>query len=442
MRALTRVVVLAVLVSAAVSAAPAAAKPAREAKGSAGRPAIDVPEQSRRPVRHAPCVRGMAGEFPCDRVDLLSYFTMDEIGGGIAVGTGRGSGGWGWEDPVTRREYAIVGRENGTSFIDISDPKRPVYVANLPSASTQNVIWREIKVYRNHAFIVSEALNHGLQVLNLTQLRSIRRNDAPVTLSATARYMGFGRSHNIVINEKTGFAYALGTREGISCSSGMHMLNIRKPLNPTFVGCFAADGYIHDAQCVIYQGPDTRFRGREICFTSSPTPGPSHSVTIVDVTDKANPVILSVNTYANARYAHQGWLTEDQRYFLFGDELDEQAFGHNTNTMIWDVRDLTAARLIGTHFGPTTAIDHNMYVKNRFVYQSNYSAGLYILDLREVEKGRLKQVGYFDVYPPHNDAVFGFGTWGNYPYFRKGVVAVHGYQGVWFVKPRLGLKKP
>ena len=442
MRTRTLFAVLAIAITAvAVAVAPAGAKPPERAQGKPGRPAVDVPPQSNRPARAAPCVQGMAGEFPCDNVDLLSYFTMDEIGGGIAVGTGRGSGGWGWEDPATGREYAIVGRENGTSFIDISDPKRPVYVANLPSASTQNVIWREIKVYRNHAFIVSEALNHGMQVFDLTQLRSISRAEAPATVSATARYMGFGRSHNIVINEDTGFAYALGTREGISCSSGMHMLDIRNPLNPIFVGCFAADGYIHDAQCVVYSGPDTRFQGREICFTASPTP-PAHTVTIVDVTDKANPVILSANAYPNARYAHQGFLTGDQRYFLFGDELDEQAFGHNTNTFIWDVQDLTAARLTGIHYGPTTAIDHNMYVKNRYVYQSNYSAGLYILDLREVAEGRLKQVGFFDVYPPHDNAVFGFGTWGNYPYFRHGVVAVHGYQGVWFVKPRLGQKQP
>jgi choice-of-anchor B domain-containing protein len=99
--------------------------------------------------------------------------------------------------------------------------------------------------------------------------------------------------------------------------------------------------------------------------------------------------------------------------------------------------DLTAPRVSGNYFSTSPAIDHNMYVLRTHVYQSNYSAGLRVLGLLDIGEGRLTEVGYFDVYPPNDNPGFGFGTWSNYPYFHSGVVAVHGYQGLWLVKPRV-----
>lgn len=380
------------------------------------------------PERFAPCVQGMADRFPCKGVDMLYHFPVDEIGGG------RGSDVWGWEDPRTGREYVIAGRETGTSFIDITDPKRPVYLGNLPSASAQVVIWRDIKVYRDHAYIVSEATGHGMQVFDLRQLRDVDPEAAPVTFQATARYTRFGRAHNLAINEETGFAYAVHSVEGeITCNRGIHMMDIRDPSHPRFVGCFEESGPVHDTQCVVYRGPDRRFHGREICVNSSP--GPS-KLSIADVTNKRRPLMLSSMGYPGSAYSHQGWLTEDQAQFLHGDELDELGSGHTTRTMIWDLRYLTDPRLRGQYFATTPATDHNMYVKRRYLYQSNYRAGLRILDLRNVAAGQLEEVGFFDVYPENDDPGFSFGTWSNYPFFKSGVVAVHGYQGLWLLKPR------
>jgi choice-of-anchor B domain-containing protein len=404
--------------------------------------------QGNAPQRHAPCVQGTAAGFPCHMVDLLYQFPMNEIGGGLEVGTGRGSDVWGWTDPKTRREYVIAGRENGTAIVDISDPKRPVYLANLPTSAIDNRIWRDIKVYADHAFIVSESLQHGMQVLDLTRLRNIDRADAPVTLTEDALYKQFETAHNIAINEDSGFAYAVGARNldrSLNCQGGLHMIDISEPTNPSFAGCFAEHGYMHDTQCVIYRGPDARFHGREICFNSNPPggglAGPDF-VSIADVTDKSAPVALSRTPYAGNSFSHQGWLTEDQAFFLHGDEGDELDFGHPTRTLVWDVSDLTAPAVVGTYFSSAEATDHNMYVKNRYVFQSNYRAGLRVLDLRSVTAGDLREVAFFDVYPPNDDPGFGFGTWSNYPYFNSGVVAVHGYQGLWLLKPRLGQRRP
>lgn len=404
-----------------------------------------APPWSQRPDRFAPCVKGTAhlpefdghpvlgsGAFPCDGVDLLSYLPPDELGGGFAVGTGRGSDVWGWADPVTGREYVLAGMENGTAIVDITDAKRPLFLAHLPTSATNNLIWRDIKTFADHAFIVAESANHGMQVLDLTRLRDLDPADAPVTLDEDALYTGFLRAHNVVINEDSGFAYAVDQRDDAEgCGSGMHIVDINDPTNPTFAGCYD-DTRVHDAQCVIYDGPDGRFAGSEICVTST---GGGRSVGVVDVTDKANAVTLSITPYPNSGFSHQGWLTDDHRYFLHNTESTSRT---PQGVDIFDLADLTDGQHLGFFENPAQSTQHNLYKKNRYAYQSNYKSGLRVYDTRNVAAGELSEVAYFDVYPPNDDPGFGFGTWSNYPWFSSGVVAVHGYQGLFLVKPRLG----
>ena len=373
----------------------------------------------------ASCVDGQAGYFPCDNVNLSSFLPMSAIGGG------RGSDVWGWTDPQTDRRYVIAGRDNGTAFVDVTNERRPVYLGNLPTSGIQNVIWRDIKVYDSHAFIVSEAREHGLQVFDLTQLRDVDRSTAPVTFTETAHYSGFGRAHNIAINEDSGYAYAVGAREDAhACAGGLHMVDITNPAAPTFAGCVAEDGYVHDAQCVIYDGPDTEFTGREICFNSN-----EDTLTIVDVTDKSAPAQLSRVGYSTAAYSHQGWLTQDGRYFLMGDELDELRTGATTTTLVWDVSDLTSPTQFSRFVNDTTAIDHNLYVDGNRVYQSNYRSGLRILNTSAVGEGTLSEVGWFDTWPEDDATAFSHGTWSNYPFFDNGLVIVHGYDGLFMLRP-------
>lgn len=368
-----------------------------------------------------PCVDGFAGTYPCKDIDLLAFMPLAEIGGG------NGNDIWGWTDPLTGREYALMGRTSGTSFVDITDPVNPVYLGNLPPNGS-NSSWRDIKVYANHAYIVSEAFGHGMQVFDLTQLRDVV--SPPQTFSATFVYDDFGSAHNVAINESTGFAYAVGTG---TCSGGPHFVDLSNPAAPVYAGCHTETIYTHDTQCVTYAGPDATYQGREICFNSN-----ENKVNVIDVTDKANPVVLSVTTYTGTGYTHQGWLTEDHRFFLFGDELDEQNFGHNTRTRILDVQDLDAPFVLATYDASTAAIDHNLYTLDGYAFQANYRAGLRILDLADVENGNLSEVAFFDIYPSSDAASFN-GAWSVYPYFDSGVVVVSGIeQGLFILQPQLG----
>jgi choice-of-anchor B domain-containing protein len=386
------------------------------------------------------CSGGEASAFPCEDVDLLSFLPVSDIGGGRGVQT---NDVWGWTDPETNHEYALVGMTDGTAFVDATDPSNPVFVGKLDrTPGIAGSTWRDIKVYDNHAYIVSEATGHGVQVFDLTQLRDVPPSAMPASFEETAHYDKISAAHNIVINEGSGFAYSVGSNGGgETCGGGLHMIDIRNPEQPTFAGCFAdantgnaGTGYSHDAQCVMYSGPDADYRGREICIGSNET-----AISIADVTDKDNPIAVSTATYPTVGYAHQGWLTEDQRYFFLDDEGDESnpEFGLNkTRTLIFDVSDLEDPILVKEHMGETFTIDHNLYIKGDLMYQSNYVSGLRILDISDPEDP--VEVGFFDTVPDNESVVFD-GSWSNYPFFESGTIVVtSGREGVFFLQKREG----
>ena len=365
----------------------------------------------------SPCVNGLAaGLYPCDNVDLYATMGVNQVGGGEMNDI------WGWTDPLDGKEYVLLGRTNGTAFIDISNPTSPVYLGNL-NTNTVSSLWRDVKVYGNYAFIVSEAGGHGMQVFDLTKLRNV--NNPPVNFSADAVYTGFGNAHNIVINEETARAYGVGTN---TASGGLHIVDISNPLNPTILGTFSQDGYTHDAQVVTYIGPDAQYQGKEIAFACN-----ENTITIVDVDDPTDATLISTEGYSGSAYTHQGWLTEDHKYFVVGDELDEQQSGVNTRTYFFNVEDLNNPFLAGTYTATTSAIDHNLYIKDGVAYQSNYRAGLRLLDVSNAPNA--EEIGYFDLYPSSDAAQFN-GTWSNYPYFASGIVAVsHIEEGLFLLKP-------
>ena len=356
------------------------------------------------------------------------------LGGNIAVGVANGADRgivtndvWGWTDPETGQEIVLVGMSNQTAFVDVTDPGMPTYLGRLPMPESANAsTWRDMKVYQNHMFVVSDgAGEHGMQVFDLTRLRGLDGSD-PQTFTSDAHYDQIASAHNIVINEETGFAYSVGSSGGgQTCGGGLHMINIQDPVAPVFAGCFQdmstgrqRTGYSHDAQCVIYHGPDADYQGREICLGSNET-----ALSIADVTDKSNPIAIAMASYPNVGYSHQGWLSEDQSYFFMGDELDESGGNvTNTRTLIWDLADLDDPILAREFMAETKATDHNLYILGNTMYQSNYKSGLRVLDISDPENPQL--VGNFDTVPYGGDDASMTGSWSNYPYFKSGVVVV------------------
>ena len=392
------------------------------------------------------CDGGFAAGFTCSNVDLVSFIPLQILGGGPVPGALpldsipdiTVNDLWGWTDPLTGIEYALVGRTDGIAFVSLEDPERPVYLGQLfRTSGTPVSVWRDVKVYADHAFIVADrASDHGVQIFDLRQLRNVQV--PPVTFQETGHYAGMASAHNIAINEATGFAYVVGaTMGGDTCGRGLHMIDVRDPVSPTFAGCFAdtstgrdGTGYTHDAQCIIYAGPDADHQGREICLGSN-----ENALSIADVTDKENPLSISRSTYPNFGYVHQGWISEDHRYFYIDDEGDELAgFSARTRTLIWDIEDLDDPILASQHLGVTVSSDHNIYIRDHLMYQSNYVSGLRILDVSDPVNP--VEVGFFDTVPATDQPGFD-GSWSNYPFFESGVIVFTSRkEGLFMVRSR------
>ena len=368
-----------------------------------------------------PCLEGFAGNYPCLGYDLLTQISLREFGSNSA------NDNWGWKDPETEKEYVLLGLDDGTAFIDISDPENPIFLGKLPTASTTSP-WRDIKVYKNHAFIVSEAQNHGLQVFDLTKLRSVKNFEI---FDSSAILQDFGNAHNIWINEASSFAYVMGSN---LYAGGPVFIDISDPKNPKILGGYSRERYTHDAHVVNYIGPDPEFQGKEIFFGSNSDGGENNRIVILDVTDKLNPSKISTIDYSGPGYTHQGFLTEDHRYFFLGDELDELQFGLKTQTRIFDFSSLKEPKLHFKYFSNFAAIDHNGYIVGEYFFLANYSAGLRVIDISEVQNKTIFEKGFFDTYPSDNNPKFK-GVWSIYPFFESGVIAISDIEsGLFLVK--------
>lgn len=378
----------------------------------------------------ATCVDGLAAGFPCEEVDLLAYIPH------FALDASLGNDVWGWVDPATGDEYALLGLDVGMAVLDVTNPYPPEWVGTLPAAGEWS-LWRDLEADDGVAWIGSEAEGHGVQAFDLTVLPTL--SGGPYTLTEVGRYTGIGSSHTVAVEPETGVVYVTGADD---CAGGVLFLDGSNPAAPTKLGCYAAAGYVHDARCVVYAGPDADHLGQVVCATAD---GWSERVSFVDATDPSAPTTISqLGDYTDAAYAytHQGWFTEDHAYFLLSDEFDELGSGLPSRTYVLDVRDLDAPALLGVYTGPTLAIDHNLFVVGDRVYMANYTAGLRILDASAVAEGVLAEVGSFDIVPEDDSATF-TGAWSVYPFFPSGTVVIQGIeQGTFLVRPRQGASRP
>lgn len=389
----------------------------------------------------AKCQSGSAGDYSCNNIDLQGHLPHDKMGSSSREGNDI----WGWSGP-DGREFAIVGQTDGTAFVEVLKSGTLSYLGRLPT-QTQNSDWRDIKVIGDYAYIGSEAAGHGVQVFDLKKLLKLNAS-APKTFSTktdlTSLYKGVGASHNIVANEESNTIYVVGTggprrNDPTDCkgsNSGLIMVDVSDPSKPKTVGCNGKDGYVHDAQCLIYRGVDSRYTGKEICFGYN-----EKALTIYDVTNKAKSTIIAKVDYdaidGAPAYSHQGWLlSDDAKYLLLDDELDEKYRvgrgddGHTT-TYIFDISDLTKPTYTGQYKSPVVSIDHNQYIVNGISYQANYGSGLRVVDTSSIPSdptgAGMKELANFDCYPEDDSnpqAEFN-GAWSVYPYFKSGTVILN-----------------
>jgi choice-of-anchor B domain-containing protein len=346
---------------------------------------------------------GVAGLFAASGVSLKAWFPANTFNTGGATNT-TGNDCWGYVSP-SGREYAIVGLNGGTGFVEVTVPEESRIVAFQPGPTS---LWRNAKTYGSHCYSVSEG-GGGIQVFDLAQIDA-----GMVTLVNTVTAGGAAQTHTMIINEETGYLYRMG-----GSSNGIRIYSLANPVAPALVAEWQGR-YVHDGFVTSY--PSGPYAGKEIFFACGGLNNgfAQTGVTILDVTDKAAIVELSHFQYPNAAFCHQAWITEDRKYIYINDEIDEQNFGLNNLGRIVNVENLSAPFLAGTYSTGLVSVDHNLYVKGNLLFCSNYKTGLRIFDLA-ADPLAPSEIAWFDTYP-EADATGYAGLWSNYPYLPSGTI--------------------
>jgi choice-of-anchor B domain-containing protein len=362
-------------------------------------------------------------DFPTSNASLLAWIPLGEFD----PDNTSGNSCWGYVSP-SGREYALMGCSDGTGFVDVTVPSDPQIVAFVNGPDS---LWHDIKVYQHHAYVVSEG-GQGIQVIDMTQIdQGIVSYLGDVVLGGDTT-----ATHTVAIDETSGFLYRCGGN-----SNGLRIYDLANPANPQFVATWSPI-YVHECQPYTYtSGP---YAGKQIVFACGGTGGgfSNTGLRIVDVTNKSNIVQLASISYPNAAYCHQGWLSDDQKYFYIDDELDENGVLKST-TYVIDVQNLSLPAYKGSFTNGNTSIGHNLYVEGNRIYEANYTSGLRIFD--STNPLAPVQIGYFDTWP-ENDVTSFNGMWSNYPYLPSGAVICSdiekGMFVVWPTAPQLTFTFP
>ena len=294
---------------------------------------------------------------------------------------------WGYVDG-SGNEYAIVGMNNGTSIVNVTDPANLAEVFFEPG---MNSIWRDIKTWNNHAYITTEE-PQGLLIIDLSTL--------PGNPNLTTTYYNgpngnqWASAHNLFIDEN-GICYIFGANRG---NGGAIMLDLTiDPMNPVEVG-EVDNWYTHDG---VARG-DTLYMGHIN----------DGYMSIWDVSNKANPVLLGQQT-TPGNFSHNLWMSDDGDYIYTTDEITNGFIGE------FDISDPTnIIELDRIQSNPgMDVIPHNSHFLNDYIVTSYYRDGVTVHDVSN--KGNMVEVGNFDTSPSFSGDGFN-GCWGVYPWLPSG----------------------
>lgn len=174
------------------------------------------------------------------------------------------------------------------------------------------------------------------------------------------------------------------------------------------------------------------------------------TLTIYDVTNKTGVTasrMISKISYGGASYSHQGSALDD--------ELDEEhsaglASDQILVTYIFDITNLERPIQTGSFKAKVKGINRNQYIHQGLDYQSNYGAGIRVLDVSSIPHdptgGSVSEVAYFDIYPeddhlPSGGIVDFVGTWSHFAGFPSGNRSVNTMERGAFVVKMSGFEK-
>ncbi|MDA9986424.1 choice-of-anchor B family protein [Crocinitomicaceae bacterium] len=309
---------------------------------------------------------------------------------------------WGYVDEQGN-EYAIVGTEDGTSIMNVTDPSSPFEVFWLAG---ENSTWRDPSVYGDYAYISTEA-EEGLTIINMSPLPE--SNVLIANLFTGDESLSWQSAHNCHVDEN-GLLYVFGANYG---EGGVLIYDVSSmPMNPTFVGAFD-NWYVHDGVAF-----------GDTLYLAHVNDG---FLSIVDITDPSSPQLMGTKTTVDS-FTHNIWPSDDRQVVYTTDEVPD-AFVASYD--ISDVNNIIELDRVQSSPGENV-IPHNTFVLNDYLVTSYYADGITIHDAKY--PNNLIELVTYDTYPEQTPTYDG--SWGVYPFLPSGnILASDRTEGLFVLQP-------
>ena len=295
---------------------------------------------------------------------------------------------WGYVDEMGN-EYALVGTSKGTSIVNVTDPTNPVEVFWLPGSTS---IWRDPSSHGDYAYVTTEA-EDGLLIIDLSPLP--QATNLTTTLYTGPANNPWQSAHTCFVDEN-GYAYVFGANRG---NGGVIILDVfTNPMAPIEVGVFD-NWYCHDG-----------FVRNDTMYLSNIYDG---FFSLVDVSDKANPVLLGTKTTPSS-FTHNSWPSDNGQFVFTTDEISGAfiaAYDISDPTNILEVDRIQNSPGSGI-------IPHNTHVMGDYLITSYYSDGVVIHDI--TYPYNIIKVAEYDTF--EGQTISYDGCWGVYPFLPSGTI--------------------
>jgi choice-of-anchor B domain-containing protein len=315
---------------------------------------------------------------------------------------------WGYVAP-NGREYAILGTNTGTSFVDITDSAN-IQQVDFVSGVTSS--WREMKTYSHYAYVVSEGTNSRLQIIDLQYLPD------SVSLVNTWSYTGYTKTHSISQSGK--YLYLNGGNA--SPNGGVAIVDLTNPTVPVKLGQWTTE-YVHDCRVL-----------NDTIWTANVYSG---RMSIINATNKSSPQFVRNWQAYNSQVVstHNAAITDDRSHILTTNEISSPP----GKLYAYDIQDLDNITRVSEWqpTGITTSIIHNVEIYGKYAVIAHYTSGIRIVNISN--PAAPVEAAWYDTYPSSNSANFS-GCWGVYMFPSGKIVASDISNGLFVIKTTFSMR--